>query len=55
MDSEKHGIHMGLNIMSDFWELCFKKAMHSAIYYLKVHRYLTTFLKLKILLVITQM
>ena len=46
---------MGLNIMFDFRELCFKKTMRSAICCLKVQRYLIKFLTLKIVLVITQL
>ena len=43
MDSEKHGINMGLKNMSDFRELCFKNTIRNVICCLKVHRYLTTF------------
>ena len=42
MDSEKHGINMGLKNMSDFRELRFKNIMSNVIWCLKVHRYLTT-------------
>ena len=54
MDPEKHGINMRLKNMSDFKELRFKKTMRSVICCLKVHRYLTTFFRLKIVLIITQ-
>ena len=46
---------MGLKNMSDFRELCFKKIMRNVICCLKVHRYLTKFFRLKIVLIITQL
>ena len=55
MDSEKHGIIMGLQTMSDFRELCFKKIIRNVICPLKVHRYLTKIFRLKVVLVITQL
>ena len=45
---------MGLKNMSDFRELCFKKIMRNVICCLKVHRYLTKFFRLKIVLIITK-
>ena len=45
---------MGLK-MSDFTELCFKKIIHNVICCLEVHRYLTKFFRIKIVLIITQL
>ena len=55
MDLEKHGINIGLNNMCDFRQLRFKKSILNVVCCLKVHRYLTTFFRLKIVLLITQL
>ena len=46
MDPEKRGINMGLKNMSDFRELRFKKNKSW-----KVYRYLTTFFRLKTVII----
>ena len=43
---------MGLKNMSNFKELCFKKIIRNVICCLEVHRYLTKFFRLKIVLII---
>ena len=55
LGSEKHGINMGLKNMSDFRELCFKNIIRNVICCLEVHRYLTKFIRIKTVLIITQL
>ena len=55
LDPEKPGINMGLKNMSDFRELCFQKIIRNVIFCLGVHRYLTKFFRIKVVLIVNQL